>query len=305
MNKIQKANIIEKGKMVVYYGMRFAEKVSDRYTAACAAQAAFFIMLSVVPIVSLILALATYLPFTQQDVMNLVMSVIPNEFTMYVSDILNDLYGRAGSFVISISVIATLWSASKGIMALIDGFNSMYRLRDESSYVKTRIMALVYTVLFIIFFAIIMSVYVTVSHYYGIYIRNVIETGSVLERILWFVRYVLGWLLFYAFILMLYVILPGGFGLPMGKEEHTNMGKRIKSQMPGAAFCSVAWLIISRLVVLYMQHFSNFSVMYGSLAGIVILMLWLYFCMYSLFVGAVINYLLSKGYLTRVKKMLQ
>jgi len=305
MKKLEKQNVIAKVKLIIHYGVRFAEKVSDRYTAACAAQAAFFIMLSVVPIVSLILALATYLPFTQQDVMNLVMGVVPNEFTVYVSDILNDLYGRAGSFVISISVIATLWSSSKGIMALIDGFNSMYRLRDESSYVKTRIMALVYTVLFIIFFAIIMSVYVTVSHYYGIYIRNVIEIGSVLERILWFIRYMLGWLLFYTFILMLYVILPGGFGLPMGREEHVNLGKRFKSQMPGAAFCSVAWLIISRLVVLYMQHFSNFSVMYGSLAGIVILMLWLYFCMYSLFVGAVINYLLSKGYLTQVKKMLQ
>lgn len=305
MKRSQRFDLFEKIKLLLHYGIRFAEKVSDRYTAACAAQAAFFIMLSVVPIISLILALATYLPFTQQDVMDLVMSVIPNEFTVYVSDILNDLYGRAGSIVISISVIATLWSASKGIMALIDGFNSMYRLRQESSYIKTRIMALVYTVLFILFFAIIMSVYVTVSHYYGIYIRNVIEVGSLLERMLWFVRYVLGWLLFYAFILMLYVILPGGFGFPMGKEEHVNLGKRFKSQIPGAAFCSVAWLIISRVVVIYMQHFSNFSLMYGSLAGIVILMLWLYFCMYSLFVGAVINYLLSKGYLTQVKKMLQ
>mgnify|MGYP003312465773 CR=1 FL=1 len=92
MNKFQKQTVIEKVKLVIHYGVRFAEKVSDRYTAACAAQAAFFIMLSVVPIVSLILALATYLPFTQQDVMNLVMSVIPNEFTVYVSDILNDLY---------------------------------------------------------------------------------------------------------------------------------------------------------------------------------------------------------------------
>ena len=45
--------------------------------------------------------------------------------------------------------------------------------------------------------------------------------------------------------------------------------------------------------------------MYGSLAGIVIAMLWLYFCMYSIFIGAVINYLLSEGYLTQVKKMLK
>ncbi len=305
MRETQKPNIVSKLKMIVQYGMKFAEKVSDRYTAACAAQAAFFILLSVVPIISLILATATYLPFTQQDVLDLLMSIIPNEFAVYVTDILNDLYARAGSMVISISVIATLWSASKGIMALIDGFNSMYQLRQESHFIQSRLTALAYTVIFIVLFAVVMSVYVTVSHYYKIYISDVFELGSIVERLLWLIRYLLGWLLFYAFILMLYVVLPGGFGLPMGKEEHTNMGMRIKSQMPGAAFCSVAWLVISRLVVIYIQHFSNFSVMYGSLAGIVIVMLWLYFCMYSLFVGAVINYLLSKGYLTRVKKMLQ
>ncbi|MBQ9983042.1 MAG: YihY/virulence factor BrkB family protein [Lachnospiraceae bacterium] len=305
MKKPEKMDTMDKFKLLIHYGQRFAEKVGDRYTAACAARAAFFIMLSVVPIITLILAAATYLPFTQQDVMDLLMSFIPGEFGVYVEDIISDVYRGAGSTVISVSIIATIWSSSKGVVALIDGFNSMYRVQQESGIIKSRARAVFYTVAFIVILTVILSVYVTVSHYYGRYLRGVFELGSVVERLLWFVRYVFGWLLFYAFILMLYVVLPEGFGLPADREEHMNFGKRVKSQAPGAAFCSVAWLVISRLVVLYMQHFSNFSVMYGSLAGIVILMLWLYFCMYSLFIGAVINYLLSKGYLTRVKKMLQ
>ncbi len=303
--KKQKLTRVEKLKMLVHFGQKFAEKVSDRYTAACAAQAAFFIMLSIVPIVSLVLAAATYLPFTQQDVLNLTMSVIPDEFSIYVADVINDLYEGAGRVVISISVIATLWSASTGISALIDGFNSMYQVRQDIGYVKSRLIALWYTVVVIVLLAVTISIYVVVSHYYGAYIHDIVERGSTVGNILWFIRYILGWLLFYTFILMLYVILPGGFGLPKDKEEHLNLGKRIKSQMPGAAFCSVAWLVISRVVILYMQYFSNVSLMYGSLAGIVIIMLWLYFCMFFLFIGAIINYLLSNGYLTRVKKMLQ
>ena len=305
MKQARKNNVIEKVKLVIHYGQRFAEKVSDRYTAACAAQSAFFIMLSIVPIVSLLLACATYLPFSQQDVLSLLMSVVPNEFLVYMTDIIGDLYTGAGGAVISVSLVATLWSASKGIMALMDGFNSMYRLRQEYGYIKLRVMALAYTILFIILFAVVMSIYVWVSHYYKGYLQDVLTISSVVARFLWFIRYILGWLLFYTFILMLYVVLPGGFGIPMGKEEHMNLGKRIRSQMPGAAFCSVAWLAISGIVVVYIKHFPNFSIMYGSLAGIVVAMLWLYFCMYSLFIGAVINYLLSKGYLTRVKKMLQ
>ncbi len=296
---------VEKLKMLVHFGKKFAEKVSDRYTAACAAQAAFFIMLSLVPIISLVLATATYLPFTQQDVLDLTMNVIPSEFGVYVSDIINDLYAGAGRVIISVSLIATLWSASTGIMALMDGFNSMYQVRQDIGYIKARLLALWYTVIVIVLLALTISIYVVVSHYYGAYIQAVVAKGSTTGDILWFIRYILGWLLFYSFILMLYVILPGGFGLPKDKEEHLNLGKRIKSQMPGAAFCSVAWLVISRLVILYLHHFSNFSIMYGSLAGIVILMLWLYFCMFFLFIGAIINYLLSNGYLTRVKKMLQ
>ncbi len=305
MKEQQKQTWIERLKMIIHYAQRFAEKVSDRYTAACAAQAAFFILLSVVPIVSLILACATYLPFTQQDLLGLLMSIIPDEFTVYVKDIISDLYSRAGKAVISLSVIATLWSASKGIMALMDGFNSMYRLRQEHGYVKLRAMALAYTILFIILFAVVISAYVMVSHYYRGYIKEILVDYAILQRVFLFIRYLLGWLLFYMFILMLYVVLPGGFGLPMGKEEHLNLGKRIKSQMPGAAFCSVAWLVITGIMMFYIRHFPDISMMYGSLAGIVIIMLWLYFCMYSLFIGAVVNHLLSKGYLTRVKKMLQ
>lgn len=303
--KNQENSKFEKIKLFVNFVYKFGVKISDNYTAACAAQAAFFILLSVVPIISLILAVTTYLPFTQQDVLDVLMRVIPNDFTPYVKDIIEDLYSRAGKTVISVSAVAILWSASKGIAALMDGFNSMYQIRQENNFIKSRLIAIVYTILLIVMFAVVMSAYVTVSHYYKLYIHDAFEIESALKNILLFIRYIMGWLLFYGFILMMFVILPGGFGLPMGKEEKMNLGKRVKSQMPGAAFSSVAWLVISRVVTLYIEYFPNLSVMYGSLAGIVIAMLWLYFCMYSLFIGAVINYLLSKGYLTQVKKMLQ
>lgn len=305
MKRFLESNKVSKIKLLLEYIYKFGIKISDNYTAACAAKAAFFILLSIVPMVSLLLAIATYLPFSQQDVLDLLMSVVPDEFTIYVSDIIHDLYSQSGTTVISVSVIAMLWSASKGIAALMDGFNSMYRLRRENGFVKSRAIAIVYTVLLIIAFAIVMSAYVTVSHYYQKSIQDVFTIESAAKSIFLLIRYIMGWLLFYAFSLMLFVILPGGFGLPMGKEEKVNLGKRIRSQTPGAAFSSVAWLVITRFVGIYIDYFPNFSVMYGSLAGIVIIMLWLYFCMYSLFIGAVINYLLSKGYLTHVKKMLQ
>ncbi len=306
MKKPEKKGKRERLKLIISFIYKFGVKISDNYTAACAAQAAFFILLSVVPIISLILAVTTYLPFTQQDVLHLMMQIIPDDLIGYVQDIIADLYSRAGKTVISVSAITMLWSASKGIAALMDGFNSMYQLRQENSnWLISRGIAIVYTILFILLFVIAMCGYVTVSHYYQEYVKGVFEIESTMRTVLLLIRYVIGWLLFYAFLLMMYVILPGGFGLPIGKEEKSNLGVRIRQQMPGAAFAAVAWLVISRVVVIYIDYFPSLSLMYGSLAGIVIAMLWLYFCMYSIFIGAVINYLLSEGYLTRVKKMLK
>ena len=294
-----------KKKMLLAFAFKFGDSLFYNYAAACAAQAAFFILLSIVPMVSLILAVATYLPFSQNDLLKLLMAFIPNDLSNYVEWFITDLYSRAGSTVISVSAIATLWSASKGVAALMDGFNSMYKIRSENKFAKVRFLSIIYTIIFIILFAAVMSLYVTVSHYYQRYIKRVFKIGTTIIKVFLFVRYLMGWLLFYFFILIMYVVLPGGFGIPMGKEEHINFTKRVRSQMPGAAFTSVAWLVISRIVVIYIEHFPNISVMYGSLAGIVIVMLWLYFCMYFLMIGAVINYFLSEGYLTRVKKMLK
>ncbi|MDO5155211.1 MAG: YihY/virulence factor BrkB family protein [Eubacteriales bacterium] len=294
-----------KFKMLIQYGFKFGGMISDNYTAACAAQAAFFLLLSIVPLVSLILAIATYLPFTQQDVITVLIGVIPDDMMPYIQDIINDLYSRASKTVISVSIITLIWSASRGIVSLMDGFNSMYHIRGDSNVVKIRLSAIAYTVMFIILFVFMLSFYVGVSHYYKEYITNMFAVKSFGRELLLFSRYLMGWLVFYSFILMMFVILPGGFGIPMGKEEKINFKERVRSQAPGAAFASVAWLIITQGLKLYMRYFSNYSVMYGSLAGIVIAMLWLYFCMYSLFIGAIINYLLSKGYLTRVKKMLK
>lgn len=305
MKKEQEHKLLNKIKLFARFCDKFGKKITDAYTAAYAAQAAFFILLSVVPIVSLILAVTTYLPFSQQDVMDVLMNVIPGNLYTYVRDIIEDLYSRAGTTVISLSAVTLLWSASKGIAALMDGLNNMYDLREEYTPMQSRFLAVIYTVVFIILFAAVMWVYVIVSHYYKIYIHGVFERGSTWGKLFLLIRHALGWLLFYAFILALYVVLPGGFGLPMKKEEKVNLSNRIRSQMPGAAFASVAWLVVTGGVQIYIKYFPSISVMYGSLAGIVIIMLWLYFCMYSIFIGAVINYMLANGYLTRVKKMLQ
>lgn len=269
------------------------KQMNNRYLSAYAAQATFFILLSSVPIITLIIAISTYLPYSSSDVLQLIMLVVPNEFCKYINDFLVDIYSSSGKTVISVSVIALLWSASKGLLAITNGFNNMYGLDENSNYILVRIKAIIYTVIFIVFLSVIISGYVVVSHYYKIYIHGVFSNTSIWRNIFWFIRYAMGWLFFYAFVLVLFVVLPDGFHFPYKKEYWLNFKGRIKSQMTGAAFVAISWILISKLMILYMQYFPNISIMYGSLAGIVIILLWLYFCMQSLFLGAIINYMIN------------
>ena len=292
-------------KLVRSYVKHFSKMINKNHIAACAAQAAFFILLSAVPLITLVLAIGTYLPFSQQDVIDVIMRVIPNDLISYVREIIGDLYNGDGKSVISFSAVAILWAASKGILALSDGFNSMYEIKIQNRFIRLRVGAVLNTIFLILIFVIIMSAYVTIGYYYKTYIQNSFEMKWIMKSCVVLLKYIAGCLLFYAFIVILFVMLPGGFGLPIGKEKRKDFDKRVKEQLPGAAFAAIAWMIISKLVGVYIHYFPNFSVTYGSLAGIAIIMLWLYFCMYSIFMGAVINHILSKGYLTQVKKMLK
>ena len=68
-----------------------------------------------------------------------------------------------------------------------------------------------------------------------------------------------------------------------------NKKMRFYMQIPGAMFTSLAWLVFSELFSIYVNNFSTFSTLYGSLGVIILVMLWLYICMSIVFIGAVIN----------------
>ena len=69
-----------------------------------------------------------------------------------------------------------------------------------------------------------------------------------------------------------------------------NRKSNIFYEFPGALLASVGWIVFSYGFSFYIDHMANFSVMYGSLTAIVLLLLWVYFCMYILFIAAELNY---------------
>ena len=254
--------------------MGFARRISDDHVSAFAAQSAYFILMSIIPILLLLMTMIRYLPITQTDLTNLLFTIVPEAFQGLFSSILNEVYTKSVA-IVPLTAIFAAWSASKGIMSLYGGLNTIYHVPIVPNYIISRIWSAIYTVLFIV--AILLTLVLMV---FGTTIQEqLIQHFPMIAGITGFFvhfRFLITLAVLTLVFLVMYVILP-------------NRRATFKSQLPGAVLSSVAWLLFSYCFSLYVRFSTGFSQMYGSMTTIMFLMLWLYFCMSILLIGAEIN----------------
>ncbi len=252
---------------------QFMNKCKDDKISAYAAQTAFFIMLSAIPFLMVFSSLLKYTPLTENIVLEIIQRVTPQYIAPFLISVVEEVYSRSVG-LISVTAVAAIWSASKGIHYMSDGFNSVNDLEETRNWFVLRFWAIVYTVVFLV--AIVASLVVLVfgnaladmaAEHFPL-LANAAELFSHLKGIIMFVVLTL-------FFDVIFKTLP-------------NRKLTLRSQLPGAVICSVAWYLFSLGVSIYIDYFNGFS-MYGSLTTIALIMLWLYFCMYIMMLSAEIN----------------
>ena len=252
--------------------------VKDEITVY-AAQASFFIVLSSVPFIILLLTVLQFVPAVQQsDFLYLLSRLLPIEVQPLVYTIVDEIYSKSSAALLSVSSITTLWSASRGMLGIEKGLNRIAGSPRRRGYVISRIINSGYTIVFMA--VCILSLVLLV---FGTVIQNLIfkilPFLQGLSPYLISLRSMLALVILVVFFMGLYTFLP---------YER----QRLRCQLPGAVFSTVGWMAFSFAFSLYFSHIGgkNYSYMYGSLTAIVLLLLWLYFCMCILFFGAEINY---------------
>lgn len=226
----------------------------------------------------LLLALLRYTPLTADEIVLTFEGLTPFEITPLVQPMVNSIYRQSTSLV-PWTVLVALWTAGKGMLGLSDGLNSIYQVEETRNYFVTRFRCACYTVVMIL--ALVVSLGILV---FGYGIENYL-----LEKFPFLMKYQDSM-----------VVLPTGLALVilalLFAVLYTYLPNRKMAfirQLPGAVFTSVAWAVFSYVFSIYLEYASNMSVLYGSLTTLVVVMLWLYFCMYLLFIGAEINQYLS------------
>ncbi len=274
----------EKFNRIKGYAFRVMDVVSSHHTGAYAAQAAYFFVLSMIPIILLLLTMVQFTSLTKDYIMNAVLQVFPTTVEGLIESIVDQVYSQSGT-IIPITVLVALWSAGRGVLSITNGLNCVYESRETRNYVYLRIRASLYTVIFLV--AIILSLALSV---FGNRIAIMLNQHfPVLVRLIDMVirsRTLITLGILTLFWDMVYKYLP----------NRKNIGKTtMKKQLPGAIFTACAWQVISFIFSIYLDIFTGFTTMYGSLTMIILIMLWLYMCMYVILLGGEVNALLQRA----------
>ena len=248
----------------------------DNQMSVYAGYTTLYILMAMVPLLTLLIGVVNLLPdVSLQHVESVIQDLLPNvtELRSMLHNIIANVHRRAGTLAISVSLIASLWSASNGVSAI------QLALRKISgrggSFFRRRAAAMLYTLIFI---ALIPALFIfrvlrgSLEQLIVVINRalNIPDiAGGIADDLLTAV-------VMAAVILLAYSFLPGDHRKP-------------RTQLPGALFSTVLWLAFSRLFELFIERFWQASSIYGSLASIFLTALWLKTITMILLYGAALN----------------
>lgn len=246
-------------------------------------QTAFYMMLSFFPFLLFIFSLLNLTPLTAEDFKEWMFSLIPATFEDVILGFTEEIYsGSSGR--ISITIITAIWLSSKAFVALQQGLNDMYRTKENRNFVFIRVYAVFYSIVLAVILIVVLGIMV-----FGNRIHDSFFTGfTVIEQIIHFRLIICIPVLILLFWLM-YSFVP-------------NKKQKIKKQFPGAVIAAIFWMVFSYGFSIYVDKYNNYASFYGTMTTIALIMVWLYGCMYMLFLGGFINYILEiKDYKRRTK----
>jgi membrane protein len=244
------------------------------------AQLSYFFLLSLFPFLIFLITLVGYLPISQQEVLDIIEHFAPGQSAQLIENTLNQILNQRNGGLLSFGIIATLWSASNGINSIVRAFNKAYEVEESRSFIAARGMAIILTIamVFVIIVALLLPVF---GKEIGLMIAS--NLGYSLEFLtVWnTVRFLVSGIILFIVFIALYYFAPN-------KRLH------FKDGLPGAMAATVGWIIVSLAFSYYVGNFANYSATYGSIGGIIVLMIWFYLTGMIIILGGELNALLYK-----------
>ncbi len=254
-------------------------RFKDDAVTAIGAQLTYYLILSIFPFLIFFLNILSFTPIAREDIFGGLIIVLPIETQKILSGIITEIVQSSSETLLSLGAITGIWAASKGIMAVIRAINRAYDFEESRSYWRLRGLSIVFTLALLILLTLVFLTLV-----FGELLGN--KVFAFIGKTETFITI---WRYFRVAISLFSMILI--FALLYKFSPSTKKERRIKfkNTLPGAIFASIGWIIISTIFSYYVNNFGNFSKTYGSLGGIIVLLIWLYISSIIIVLGGEIN----------------
>lgn len=251
----------------------FLDKCRVDNITAFAAQSAFFILLSAIPFIMVFSSMLKYTPITQDFLTQAVKMYMPSYISPLMISVIREVYSQSIGLT-SIAAVVAIWSSAKGLQYLGTGLNMVNNCQETRNWFVLRFRAIGYTLVLILTLVVVLVLLVFGSTLQKAALKYVPIISNFMSLLIG-IRVIVVMGLLIIFFALIFKMLP-------------NRKASFKSQLPGAVLSAVSWYVFSFALSIYVEYFNGFST-YGSLATIVLVMLWLYFCMYILLLCAETN----------------
>ena len=277
--------IYRNGELMIGIYSFFTElykKVNEHDLISNANDLTFKILLSLFPFIIFLMAIASYFEIDAMLLIDEMYYSLPPDIMDVIAPFMIEIFEIRRPQVLSISFAVMIFSASGGFNSVMKGINRAYGQADGRNFIHRRVIsiALVFVFAIAIVLAMVMlifneAIYRTAIHF--------LASTALLNMIFSFLGYILS-----VGVLLLSIMVINKLSLARKK--------RFRDLLPGASFTVVCWVLLSRAFSVYVNNFSNHSALYGSVAGVMLLMIWLNLICVVMLVGSEINALIARTY---------
>lgn len=251
----------------------------DHATTLAAAQA-YYYLLAIVPLLILLLAILPYLQLDPARVMDFIGTILPGEVANTFQDTIVSVVTTPSGGLLTFGILGTLWSASNAMTAFIEATNQAYDVEETRSFIKLKGMAIILTLFMLV--AVIVALVLPI--FGGAIIDTIssfLNLPSQTEIIFQVLRWVISIAVMSVVLAFLYKFAP-------------NKHFPFKEVIIGAVIATILWQVVSLGFSFYVANFGSYSATYGSLGGLIVLMLWFFLTGLILVIGAEINAILHR-----------
>jgi len=254
-------------------------KVNEHDLISKANDLTFKILLSLFPFIIFLMSVAGYFNIDTMFLIEGMYHGLPPEIMDFITPFMIEIFEIRRPQVLSISFAVMIFSASGGFNSVMKGINRAYGHEDRRNLIHRRLISIVLVFVFAIAIILALVMLIFNETIYRAAMRFLANTA--------FLNVTFS---FFGYLLSIGVLL---FSIMLINRLSLVHKKKFRDLLPGASFTVVCWVLFSRAFGVYVNNFSNHSALYGSVAGIMLLMIWLNLICIVMLIGSEINALIN------------